>query len=79
MPILAIAIATGAAFANAAVTKPGSALIDRQGYVKVSASVCTPTQILCSTTQHQFMCSNGTVDLFDWNGTACPNALFYRP
>lgn len=79
LPILAIAIATGAAFASAPSAKSGAALVDRTGYTRTSVTNCTPTPITCSTEFNIQMCTNGSATLYDWNGTSCPSALFHKP
>jgi hypothetical protein len=80
LPMVVALVAIAGAFASnlSNQSTTATALNDRQGYVR-QGTVCTPTAVVCSTIFHPMLCTDGANILYDWNGTACPTPLRYKP
>ena len=79
IPFATVAFALASAFAGNTTAKSGTALADPNGYRLVSG-VCTETSKVCSRTFNPIMCKDiANNQLYDWNGTSCPDPLYHKP
>lgn len=78
MPLAAITMAVGGAFAGTYSGQKDGAVVDRIGYIKNGID-CIQTSVLCSTDSQQPMCKDSAGNiLYDFNGTTCPLHLYQR-
>lgn len=77
LPVAAVVLAAGGAFAGTFSGEKDVAVADRIGYIR-NGSQCTPTAVSCSTIFNPQQCSDGTNQLYDYNGTSCPLPLYKK-
>lgn len=79
IPFGVIAFAVAGAFASNLPQKNDASLVDRNGY-RLVGEICSPTTITCSTIFNLVMCKDvSNNQLYDWNGTSCPDPLYHKP
>lgn len=77
MPVAVLFIAITVALAGNSTSGEINSSDAKLGYKKIGTS-CVPSSTICSSEFNEIPCTEGTLTLFDLNGTSCPDVLYIR-